>query len=127
MTQQPPEVAQETAGLPKGTCLQCEQTKAQVKADETICGIEGGYEYRELEAEWPRHHWRDWSDAELAMILPEYRHLYRRATISSLEYATCEHRTRGHSPAKTTSREYGLTAGHCMDCGHDTTTETKAA
>jgi hypothetical protein len=89
---------QEGTGLPRDACLQCEQTKAQVQANETICGIEGGYEYIELEAEWPMHHWRDWSDAELAMIKPEYRHLYRRAPISGLQHAACEHRARGHNP-----------------------------
>lgn len=121
------EPAQETAGLPKDTCLQCEQSKAYVKANETMCGLVGGYEYIELEAEWPKHHWRDWSDAELSMILPQYRHEYRRAPISALEYAPCGHRTRGHSPARATDREYGLTAGHCTDCGHDTTKEATAA
>jgi hypothetical protein len=121
MTHSAPTAAQETEGLPRDTCLQCEQTRAEVKANETICGIEGGYEYRELEAEWPRHHWRDWSDVELSLINPEYRDLYRRATISTLGYAPCEHRTRGHSPARGTDHEYGLIAGHCIDCGHDTT------
>lgn len=120
------EAAQEVSGLPKDTCLQCEQTKAQVRANDTICGIEEGYEYRELEAEWPQHHWRDWNDAELTPIKPEYQHLYRRARLPSIQYAPCEHRTRGHNPAKATMREFLVFAGHCTDCGHDTT-ETTAA
>jgi hypothetical protein len=124
MTHSAPTAAQETTGLPRDTCLQCEQSRAQVKAEQTICGIVGGYEYIELEAEWPRHHWRDWADTELAMILPEHRHLYRRATISALQYAPCGHRTRGHNKATATFPEFGITAGHCMDCGHDTTDAT---
>lgn len=115
------EEAIEVQELPRDTCLQCEQTKAQVRANETICGIEGGYEYRELEAEWPKHHWRDWTDAELSLIKPEYRDLYRRASIPGIQYASCQHRVRGHNPAAETDREYMIFAGHCIDCGHDTT------
>lgn len=85
-------------GVPVGACLQCEQSREEVKANNTICGIEEVYEYRELVAEWPRHHWRDWSDAELkrAGIKPEFFGEHRRDSISQLPYAACEHLERGH-------------------------------
>lgn len=81
-----------------GVCLQCEQSRNEVRANKTICGIEEGYEYRELVAEWPRHHWRDWSDTELTAvgIKPEFFDVYRRWSISQLPYAACEHLERGH-------------------------------
>ena len=88
-----------SSDVPRGACLQCEQTREEVRINQTICGIEEGYEYRELVAEWPRHHWRDWSDAELksAGIKPEFFDEYRRWSISALPYAACEHCESGHS------------------------------
>ena len=84
--------------VPMGSCLQCGQSREEVRINQTICGIEEGYEYRELIAEWPRHHWRDWSDAELRRsgIKPEFFSEYRRWSISSLPYAACDHTERGH-------------------------------
>ena len=109
------------SGLDKNTCLQCEQTRAEVKLDQTICGIVGGYEYKELEAEWPRHHWRDWSNAELTTfgILAGHFNEYRRARLVDVQYAPCEQTTRGHHPARSTDVDYGLVAGRCVDCGAD--------
>ena len=104
-------------GLPVGTCLQCEQTPAQIKRDQTICGIEDGHEYLELVAEWPRHHWRDWSDKELSTIKPEHRDEYRRARLPDIQYAACEHTIYGHRPAKENDPEWGLSVGQCVDCG----------
>lgn len=51
--------------VPKDTCLQCGQTRAQVRQEGTSCGTTEGYEVVEMLDEWARHHWRDWSDAEL--------------------------------------------------------------
>ena len=84
--------------VPIGICLQCEQSREEVRIHQTICGIEEGYEYRELVAEWPRHHWRDWSDAELkqAGIRPEFFNEYRRCSALILPYAACDHLERGH-------------------------------
>lgn len=111
-----------SAGVPMDVCLQCEQSREEVKANNTICGIEEGYEYRELVAEWPRHHWRDWSDAELkrAGIKPEFFDEYRRWEISRLPYAACEHLERGHSfPEKGIYWDDMLIhpKGICRDCG----------
>ena len=106
------------SGIPNGVCLQCEQTPAQIKRDQTICGIVSGYEYQELEAEWPRHHWRDWSDKELATIKPERRKDYRRARMMDIQYAACEDTIHGHRPAKEDMKEdYGVVKGQCIECG----------
>lgn len=112
------------SGLDKDVCLQCEQSRAEVKAKETICGIVSGYEYQELEAEWPRHHWRDWSDKELerAWILPERYDEYRRVRLVDLQYADCEHTLSGHHYPKKDDPEWGLKVDQCIDCG-----KTKAA
>lgn len=112
------------SGLPVDTCLQCEQSRAEVKANDTICGIEGGYEYVELEAEWPRHHWRDWSNAELdvmAWIKPERYSDYRRARLADLQYAHCEDTIRGHKPLLEAPDKddyfWGMKKGQCVECG----------
>lgn len=109
------------SGLPKDVCLQCEQSRAEVKAKNTICGIEEGYEYRELVAEWPRHHWRDWPDKALAGagIIPERYEDYRRSPGMTLQYAACEDTVRGHVLA-TNERDYedfGAHIGQCIACG----------
>lgn len=111
------------SGLPDDTCLQCEQSRAEVKANDTICGIEGGYEYVELEQEWPRHHWRDWSDKELAItdLLPERYAEYRRARSVDIQYAACEDTKTGHRPLEETPCRddyfWGMVEGQCKDCG----------
>lgn len=109
------------AGLPKDTCLQCGQTRAQVKEKRTICATVGGYKYVEIMDEWPKHHWRDWSDEELGSINPEHRGLYRRADLHEIQYAACEHTPRGHNLATATMRDYGVVAGQCIDCGQKVT------
>ncbi|MCQ1951601.1 hypothetical protein NNX28_16915 [Arthrobacter sp. zg-Y859] len=108
-----------SAGMAEDTCLQCEQSRAEVKENETFCGIEDGYEHRELVAEWPRHHWRDWSDRELdqAGIKPEARKKHRRTSISSLPYVACDDRIRGHNRLAKASPEFDIKAGQCWDCG----------
>lgn len=103
-------------------CLQCEQARAEVKANETICGIEDGYEYKELVAEWPRHHWRDWSDKELSRcdVKPEFYAEHRRTPLSQLGYLPCEHQKSGHRFA-VEDIYYGDLVfhpkGECVECG----------
>ena len=84
--------------VPVGCCLQCEQSREEVRVNQTICGIEEGYEYKELVVEWPRHHWRDWSDAELkqAGIKPDFFGEYRRWSALCFQYVACDHTERGH-------------------------------
>lgn len=101
------------------TCLHCGQSRAQVRAGGTICGIEGGYEYRELEAEWPRHRWKPWSDRELRRFgIGEWAYEeYRRCLVEDFQWVACVHTDRGHVWASEGSEEYGIKQGQCWDCG----------
>lgn len=87
-------------GHPRDECLQCGQSRAQVKANGPYCATVTGYEYVETLDEWDRHHWRDWSDAELKRhgLLPEQYDEHRRTNIYDLEF-----------PAR---------AAHCKEHGH---------
>lgn len=107
-------------------CLQCGQTPAEIKTRNTICGIEGGHEYRELEHEWERHRWADWSDKELARagIKPEVFEKHRRTPVMSLEWVGCNDTRTGHLPATQEAIDDWVASriGECVHCGHDTTT-----
>jgi hypothetical protein len=100
-------------------CLHCDQTKSEIKREQTICGIVSGYEYQELTDEWPNHRWADWKDHELPkFILPEFRDLYRRTQATQFEWLPCEHTTIGHKyPADSESIEYYGGSDQCMFCG----------
>ena len=80
------------------SCLQCGQTREQVKANGTYCATVD--HYGECQDGWPRHRWRDWSDAELARlrILPEFMELYRRTDVDDFQFIDCEHQGREHKP-----------------------------
>ncbi len=106
-------------------CLHCEQTRAEIRANDTICGIEGGYEYIELIAEWPRHRWADWADKDLARagLKPEAFDKYRRTPAMTFEYIACDDLVRGHLPAAEDT-EWGMKEGQCFQCGGTPTTET---
>ncbi|KQO98571.1 hypothetical protein [Leifsonia sp. Leaf264] len=101
--------------LPEGTCLQCEQTRDEVRREHTICGIEGGYEYRELIEQWDRHHWRDWSDAELRTfgIREERWADIRRLILADLDWVAVEERCArdGHTPPDDLDA-----SGRCATC-----------
>ena len=73
---------------PVDNCLQCGQTRAEVKANDTFCATVTGYEVIETNDEWERHHWRDWSDAELRRhgIEPSLWNAHRRTDIYGLEF-----------------------------------------
>lgn len=105
--------------VPEDTCLQCGQTRTQVKDNETFCGIVEGYEYPELAAEWPNHHWRDWSNKDLASscVSPEFWDKYRRASVGSFEWVACQHSTFGHRVADEDDEEFSVKAGQCIRCG----------
>lgn len=81
-------------------CLQCGQTKYQVKRERTFCATVTGHEVVETQDEWSRHHWRDWSDAELTKhgIHPSLWDENRRTNVYDLEF-----------PAR---------VSHCMENGH---------
>lgn len=86
-----PEEAVTLPQEPTDTCLQCSQSRKTVKRDGTYCATVSGYEYTEIQDEWPRHHWRDWSDKELseAGIHPSLWGQNRRTNIYNLEIAAC--------------------------------------
>lgn len=77
--------------IPVDTCLQCGCTRQQVKDENLVCGILGGYEYREVEVEFDKHHWRDWSNTELSRygIKPAAYEKYRRASWADLGSLEC--------------------------------------
>lgn len=85
--------------VPIDTCLQCDQTRATVKANDYYCATVDYY--GECQEEWPRHRWADWTDTELARlgVLPEFMHLYRRHNERDLlQFIDCTHRGREHTP-----------------------------
>jgi hypothetical protein len=61
-----------------------------------------GYETPEIQDEWERHHYRDWSDSELSRegLHPDQFDEYRRAHIYTLEFPAREAwcRQEGHFP-----------------------------
>ena len=85
---------------PKDTCLQCGQSREEVKRNDTYCATVTGYEVVEGLDEWDRHHWRDWSDADLKRhgIHPSLWAEHRRTGIYDLEFPARE--------------------SHCMANGH---------
>jgi|SRR6185437_6270918 len=102
-------------------CLNCGETPSSLKQNGIVlCGIEEGYEYRELAYEFPRHRWVDWKDAELAKagIRPEAFDKHRRTPMMHLQWVGCDDTVRGHIAAK--PEDVGLFAdreGQCILCG----------
>lgn len=76
----------------EGSCLQCHESKEAVKANKYFCATMSGYEYREVDQEWEKHHWRDWSDSELKEfgIHPDLWNANRRTDYDSLQYVWME-------------------------------------
>ncbi|WP_104128215.1 hypothetical protein [Cryobacterium sp. Y57] len=104
-------------------CLHCGQTREGIKRDNTICGIEGGYEYVELQEEWPRHRWADWSDKILTGfgIVPEAFERYRRVPVMDVQWLACDDLKRGHIYPKANDPESGFRTNQCMACGREIT------
>lgn len=102
--------------VPVGTCLQCHQSRKEVKANNTYCATVDYF--GECQEEWERHHWRDWSDAELRQIrvLPEFMGLYRRTSIEDLQFVDCSHQGREHTPW---DGDDGPPPYICVGCWHD--------
>lgn len=99
-------------------CLQCGKSRAQVKDYlDSPCATASGYEVVEGLDDWPRHHWRDWSDRELAgfMVLPEAFHKYRRASFYDFEWVDCADSVHGHWPAKEAGEWWAK--NECVRCG----------
>lgn len=103
-------------------CLQCDDTRAALRDQGiTMCAIEGGYEYREIEHEWPRHRWADWTGRELDRmgIAPEAYEKHRRTSALHMQWVGCVDTKRGHVPATKESdwHDYGCRTGQCVACG----------
>lgn len=108
-------------------CLHCDQTRAQIKTNNTICGTETGYEYIELDEEWPRHRWGNWTDKNLAGfgILPDAFDRYRRIQITQVQWIGCADTTTGHAYARE-DNEWGDLKDRCFGCGrHKETQDTE--
>lgn len=102
------------------TCLQCGETRAWAKVPGRTCGIESGYEYRELEHEWPRHRWVSWTDKELSSfgVKPEAFEKHRRTDSLTFRWIGCEDTVRGHHPAtEDCVPEFANEIGQCITCG----------
>lgn len=102
------------------TCLQCGERRSKVRAESLFCCTVSGYEYVEVDQEWERHRWADWTDRELTRsgIKPEAFEKYRRASVGTLDYADCVDTRRGHMPAdEETSAGWGIEVGRCIRCG----------
>lgn len=101
-------------------CLQCGKSRTEVKDRyNSPCATATYGETIEGLDDWERHHWRDWSDTELAGngILPDFFDQHRRDDIYALPYAPCLHTTSGHTVIRESDTEWGQTAGDCWDCG----------
>lgn len=102
------------------SCLQCGETRAWAKVPGRICGIESGYEYRELEHEWPRHRWAGWTDKELSAfgVKPEEFEKHRRTDALTFQWIACDDTVRGHHPATADCvPEFASELGQCITCG----------
>ena len=111
-----------SAGRAENVCLQCGESRESVRANEYICATVSGYEYREVDQEWERHHWRDWSDAELRRLgITEWRwNRARRMLAADLEWERIESicDREGHKEA---SGEFAadFPRGRCVRCFAD--------
>ena len=101
-------------------CLHCDQTRATIRSRNSICGTETGYEVIELDEEWPRHRWTDWTDKNLAGfgIVPEAFSRHRRTQITQMQWVACVDTTRGHYYPVADDAEMDMSVGRCYACGH---------
>ncbi|MGN6589485.1 MAG: hypothetical protein ACTHKE_04260 [Sphingomicrobium sp.] len=102
-------------------CLNCDQTRAQIKSRNSFCATVSGFEYPEIDAEWSRHRWADWNDAELKRfgIKPEAYDKHRRTQGDKFQWVGCEDTVRGHTLATRESdrEDFGAKIGQCIACG----------
>ena len=104
------------------SCLQCGETPTSIyRQGIVLCGIVGGYEYRELEVEWPRHRWADWTDGELARlgVVQAAYDRHRRTPAMHFEWIAFEDTLHGHSWVETEEEAefWELEIGRCAGCG----------
>lgn len=103
------------------SCLHCGQSRDAVRRDALFCATVTRGETAEVDGEWDRHRWADWTDRDLARagISPEAYDRYRRATQFTLWYAPCEDTVAGHTPVSDDeAARLGLRPNQCGQCGH---------
>lgn len=103
-------------------CLHCGQSREEVKRNQTYCATLTSGEYIEVDAEWERHRWADWSDADLRRsgIREEAFEKHRRSSVFDLQWAGCEDTVRGHAPSDGSAEHrevFGTVKGQCTLCG----------
>lgn len=105
------------------SCLHCGQLRDAVRKDALFCATLSRGETIEVDHEWDRHRWADWTDRDLARagIRPEAYDRYRRATQFTLWYAPCEDTVAGHTPVSDDEAALlGMRPSQCAQCGHVT-------
>ena len=105
---------------PDPECLQCGQRRSVVRAERYFCCTISGYETPEVDQEWERHRWADWSDRELDRlgVKAEAYDKHRRTDASVFPWIDCDDTKLGHLPAdEETAAGWGIPVGDCCLCG----------
>lgn len=113
-------------GVAPGVCLQCDTGRYAVRREELSCGVVDVF--GELEAEFARHRWADWSDRDLdrAGVLPHAYDRNRRTSIFNLAWLPCDDLKRGHIPWAADFSDANAQQGDCSACGSSGATEERA-
>lgn len=102
-------------------CLQCGERRSAVRAESLYCCTISGGESPEVDQEWDRHRWADWTDRELAAlgVRSEAYDKHRRTDTSTFPWIACDDTVRGHVPAdaEAVGRGWADRVGQCMACG----------
>lgn len=107
----------EGTGVALGVCLQCDTGRYAVRRDDLSCGVVDTF--GELEIEFPRHRWADWSNRDLdqAGVLPHAYDRNRRTSIFDLAWLPCADLKRGHVPWLSDFPDMNGKKGDCSACG----------
>lgn len=112
------------SGVDELVCLQCGQTRTEVKENKTFCATVDYFGH--TDQDWDRHRWADCSDRELdrAGIKPEAYEKHRRTNVNTLTWVDCDDTKRGHAPAdeEAVGGMWADRVGQCIYCGKDLTT-----
>jgi hypothetical protein len=102
-------------------CLQCGQKRSTVRAESLYCCTISGYETPEVDQEWDRHRWKDWSDRELDRygVKASAYAKHRKTDFGVLPWIDCDDTKRGHSPAdeEAVGAMWADRVGQCLWCG----------
>ena len=102
-------------------CLQCGQKRSKVHAESLYCCTISHGETPEVDQEWERHRWVDWSDRELDRhgVKASAYDKHRRTDLNALPWIDCDDTKHGHSPAdeEAVAEMWVDRVGQCMWCG----------